>query len=182
MYIVNLRDLREEDLPLLLAWAHISPIWDYLPTTRKSEKLTWGKHNEWFYSKRGIRLDWMIMVEDKYWKSRPVGVVHVVDTDKPYPEIGLYIGEMGLWGKGAGKDALGLGIREMERYPHVEGLHAVIHPENKRSIRLFTSLGFKKIGESRKEQDLYEYTFDRPPGPVPQHQIGGRLSYSPSPV
>ena len=177
MYIVSLRPIREEDLPLLLAWSYISPVWEYLPTSRKGEELTWEQHNKWFYYKRGTRLDWMVIVEEKYERPRPTGVVHVVDIDKLYPEIGLYIGEMRLWEKGIGKDALRLGIREMERYSHVGGLHAVIHPENKRSIRLFTSLGFKRIGESRKEQSLYECPFNRSEGAVSLDRVGTRPGY-----
>jgi len=180
---VGLKPLDDTELPILLAWAHILKIWEYLPTSRRNEKLTWDEHNKWFHFKRDHRFDWLIMVDDNKWKLRPVGVIHVNEIDREYPEIGLYIGDMNLWGKsGIGKRALQLAIDRISVYSHIQGLHAVIHPENKRSIRLFKSLGFKKIEKARKGQELYEHSFDRPEIPVPIHQGGDRLSYQSSPA
>jgi len=160
MLEVSLKPLDDTDLPILLAWAHIPEIWKFLPTSRKGEKLTWDEHNKWFHFKRNNRFDWVIITQEDKWKSRPVGVVHVTELDREYPEIGLYVGDRNLWGKfDIGKQALKLAIEKITYYSYVRGLHAVIHPENKRSIRLFMDLGFHKIGKARKGQELYEYNF-----------------------
>jgi RimJ/RimL family protein N-acetyltransferase len=91
--------------------------------------------------------------------GRPVGVIHAIDyeTGSSYhpvikiPEVGLYIGEVELWGQGVGKQAL---TQMLELLPE-RAAYAVIHRKNERSIKLFTSLGFKKIGKARKGQELY---------------------------
>ena len=105
---VYLRELKKSDLELLLAWAHISEIWEYLPTSRRGEKLTWEKHFQW-WTNRQNRIDWMIIYD-----GRSVGVVHVCNLDTDYPEIGLYIGEVTLWGKGIGKKALELALKKFD--------------------------------------------------------------------
>ena len=183
MLKVDLKPLDDTDLPILLAWAHIPEIWRYLPTSRQNEKLTWDDHNKWFYFKRNNRFDWLILVDDRKWKSRPVGVVHAVEVNREYPEVGLYIGDTNLWGKfGIGRKALGLVMERIVYYSYIKGLHAVIHPENKKSIRLFTNFGFIKIGKAREGQELYEYTFNRPEVAIPLNQEGDRLSYQQSPA
>ena len=182
MLEVDLRPLDDTDLPILLAWAHMLKIWEYLPTSRRSEILTWEEHNKWFHFKRNNRFDWTILLDDGKWKQRSVGMVHVIEIHEEYPEVGLYIGDVNLWGKGIGKRALQLVIGRMSVYSHIQGLHAIIHPDNKRSIRLFKSLGFKKVGEARKGQDRYECTFSRPSGPIPIHQFRSKLSDQPSPI
>ena len=181
---VTLRLISEGDLPLLLAWAWIPQVWEYLPTSREGEKLTWDSHLRW-WKRRKNRVDWLISADRKH--PHPVGVVHINDLDKEYPEIGLYIGEVTLWGKGIGTQALEEGIHRMDtickwgRRPY-KGLHAVIHPENVTSVKLFTGVGFIKIGEARKEQGLYEYPFNRPEVTVSLDQVRNRLSYKPSPA
>jgi RimJ/RimL family protein N-acetyltransferase len=145
---VVLRRLAEEDLPLLLAWSRIPEIWKFLPTSRRKEKLTWEKHHAWFHNRKA-RSDFIIDI------GRPVGVIHVDYEQDFYPEIGLYIGEPDLWGQGIGKKAL---QQILERCPDPVA-YAVIHPKNKRSIRLFTSLGFHRVGKARNGQHLYQIKF-----------------------
>ena len=144
---VSLKPLSKEDLPLLLAWAWISEVWEYMPTSRRGERLTWEKHNKWF-SERKWRSDWKIIVD-----GRAVGSIHISNMDLDYPEIGLYIAEIPLWGEGVGRRAIEL-VLKLYITMKKPGLHAVIHPNNKRSIRLFTGLGFMKIGGARNGQDL----------------------------
>jgi len=157
MQRVSLRKVRSWDLPLMLAWANNSKIWEYLPTSRKGENLTWEDHYSWWRSRTGDRQDWMIMVRWEGFSYRPVGVVHVTELQSEVPEVGLYIGETTLWGQGIGKEALRLllsGFRNSR--PKVR---AVIHPHNKRSVALFTGLGFVKTGKAegeRKGQECYE--------------------------
>ena len=160
---VDLRELRDTDLPLLLAWAHIKEIWTYLPTSRRDEQLTWEEHLKWFETRKN-RVDWMIT-----YLKRPVGVVHIDGINGECPEIGLYIGEITLWGRGIGYLVLDLAMGQAVTRLGIKKLCAVIHPDNIRSIRLFTRLGFKKAGGARYGQDLYECSLDRPQEAVPEY-------------
>ena len=177
---VYLRKVEEADLELLLAWAHIPEIWKYLPTTRQKEKLLWWDHWRW-WKHREDRIEYMITVNDGLTGRRRVGVVHYVIVD-PFPEVGLYIGETTLWGEQVGKDALMMLLEKLAPPMYLK-VRAVIHPKNKRSIRLFTGLGFHKIEKGRKGQDTYEFDFrsiSRSEIAISFSQGGDRRSYQPS--
>lgn len=167
---VSLRPVCEFDLPLLLAWAHIDKIWEFMPSSRKGEVLTWERHLEWWRNRRD-RMDYIIEFE-----SRPVGVLHLISHSN-YPhlephwqEIGLYIGEIGLWGKGVGTGAVNQAVdlmrkgnammQDRHQRKGADYLRAVIHPDNARSIALFTKAGFKKVGPGRSGQDRYELSLE----------------------
>ena len=189
--LVKLRPIMVYDLDLLLAWAQVPEVWKYLPTSRKNEKLTWEDHYSWWkdwVSAQGgpypPRRDWAILYSDMSTVARRVGVAHAVFNYPNPPEIGLYIGEMGVWGKGIGK----LALEEMIKILSNSGYRiyrAVIHPKNRRSISLFTSLGFRRMGKGRNGQDLYEANYStsvRPTSPVPIAKERDRLSCKFSPA
>jgi L-amino acid N-acyltransferase YncA len=138
-----------------------------MPSSRKGEKLTWEQHNQWFQHRdTHLRKDWIILFSDQDAKDsgafyRPVGVIHrdARKSIEDMPEVGLYIGDISLWGSGIGSTALEEVIQKTreERYP---GLFAMIHSKNKRSIQLFTNAGFVKTKEKgRKGQNVYKYRF-----------------------
>ena len=165
---VSLRLLESSDLELLLAWAHVKRIWEYLPTSRKGEYLTWEDHYKWWVSREN-REDWMIRVD-----GRSVGtiIIHLKSG-----EIGIYIGEVSLWGKGVGYKSLKLGVARMIALGF-EVIWAAIHPENIASVKLFTGMMFKKVGKARRGVDRYELdlrTTVRPEGSIREFKIGDRL-------
>jgi len=178
---VSLKSISALDLELLLAWAQISEVWKYLPTSRREEHLTWEKHLEWWIERDAHkRCEWMIMYHEGTTYRR-VGVIHAESLDQPIPEVGLYVGEVGLWGRGIGREALKQAMFQLDK--KYEGLQAVIHPKNRRSIRLFTGLGFSKVGKARKGQDLYGFNYSTTCGSeetVSEYQTRDRLSRSPS--
>ncbi len=162
MFTVTIRPIEVTDLPIMLAWGQNSEIWKYMPTSRRGEKLTWEKHHEWFV-KRTSRADFMIIAKGTHdaW-ARAVGVVHVTNSQHPAPEVGLYIGETTLWGQGIGKRALSLVLDILFISHSAQKVYAVIHPRNKRSVKLFTSAGFKKVGKARHGQGLYLFEIPAP--------------------
>ncbi len=177
---VSLRELNVNDLDLLLAWAHIPDIWVYMPTSRRNENLSWEEHLKWWYGRKNRR-DWMIKY---YVGNRSVGVIHASDLLTERPEIGLYVGELGLWDDGVGERAL-LEVIDILKSSNYLWARAVIHPDNIRSIRLFTKCGFIRISKGRKGQDIYEInlgTIDRPKSTVRSSQERDRLSLKPIPA
>lgn len=65
-------------------------------------------------------------------------------------EIVAAIGEPALWGAGFGARALRLALMEAftPRDTPIQRLHATIHRENTRSMRLFLHAGFVSVGEA----------------------------------
>lgn len=82
---------------------------------------------------------------------RPIGFVSLRRM-KNYGdwEIVAAIGEPALWGAGYGARALRLALMEAftPRDTHIQRLHATIHRENTRSMRLFLHAGFVRAGEA----------------------------------
>jgi len=154
---VTLKPLKDSELELLFAWRKIPEIWKYLPSY-DVEGLTWPQHYAWFHSTRGSRVDWVVFVDDGYTKKRAVGSTHVDLLDTNSPEVGIFIVDKSVWGKGVGYRALKWTVDEVIRKGHRE-LFAVIHPDNLRSIRLFQKAKFIRVGEARNGQDLYKLDF-----------------------
>ena len=151
---VSLREASDNDLELLLAWGTHPQVTRFLPS--RPPALTWELHHAWWKTKQH-RMDWLILVDDGKTRPRAVGEVHIRDLNTPSPEIGLYIGEVALWGKGIGRQAL----EEAMRWAWAHGVkkvQAVIHARNRRSHPLFKGLGFVRVGTGRKGQWLYERT------------------------
>lgn len=149
---VSLREAEDHDLELMLAWNSNPQVPRFLPS--RPSALTWELHHAWWKT-RQHRIDWIIEYDDGKTRPRAVGAVHIRDLNTPTPEIGLYVGETDLWGRGIGRMALELAMAWAWPQGH-RRLRAVIHPRNRRSHPLFQGLGFVRVGTGRRGQWLYE--------------------------
>lgn len=87
--------------------------------------------------------------------DHPIGVVTVGQLDHYEPEIGYYIGEVSLWGKGYGREAVRLGLEYIKEYGRGY-CHTTILDSNQRSVKLIKSLGFKRLGKAREGESWYQ--------------------------
>ena len=146
-----LRLITEADLPLILAWRS-NPLCYQGFVTQKSP-LVWEEHLSWW---RGRNQDWrtflVLVIEDDV--ERPVGLVNIGQLDHWSPELGYTIGEVSLWGKGIGKEAVRLGMEWLKSHGK-QYCHTTIRDDNKRSIRLIKSLGFTKLGRAREGESWW---------------------------
>ena len=184
--IVNLREITYEDLSIMLAWAWIPEIWKYMPTSREGERLLWEEHLKWFRSRKN-RIDWLVILNNldgPISSKRPVGEIHVCDDESGIPEIGMYLGEVGIWGKGVGGLALGLAIDQLVILNYGK-VRAQIHPENVISKALFMKKGFRLLPMEvgRNGQQVYELDL-RPPlrRKIPEYGPRERTKLSLQPV
>ena len=177
---VTLKPLSDHELELLFAWRKIPYIWEYLPSY-DVDGLSWPLHYAWFHSTRKTRADWIIFVDDDYTRKRAVGSTHVDLLDTDSPEVGIFIADKSIWGKGVGYQALSWTVNRVVKMGH-KRVFAVIHPVNLRSISLFHKVGFIRVGGARNGQDLYKYTVSGPEIPVPGSEARDRRSYQPVPA
>ena len=152
---VFLREATDDDMPLVMAWRSNPLVWEGYYSQKRP--LEWQEHRTWWQSRNA---DWkkfiIMLIEDDF--ARPVGMVHIGQMDNWSPEIGYTIGEISLWGRGIGREA----IKQSCEWLKDKGFkyaHTTILNENMRSIRLVESLGFKNVckareGESRFEKEL----------------------------
>ncbi len=139
---LSLREATQNDLPLMMAWRNQVQVYSGFYT--QHEPLRWEEHLNWFNSRNKDWRTFIIMYED-----RPVGVVTIGQLDHWCPEIGFYVGEVALWGKGIGKEAVRLGLDWIRQYGR-EYCHTTVKKDNKRAIRLLESLGFQQCGVARE--------------------------------
>jgi len=146
--MILLRFATEADLPLMLAWRSQEKVYQGFYTQR--EPLKWEEHIHWF---KGRNQDWVTFII--IYETRPVGVVVIGQLDHWSPEIGYYVGEVSLWGKGIGKEAVKSALSWIKSGGK-EYAHTTILDNNKRSISLIKSLGFKKFGKAREGESWYQ--------------------------
>jgi RimJ/RimL family protein N-acetyltransferase len=78
---------------------------------------------------------------------RDVGVVNVSDLDD-VPEVGLFIGEVALWGRGIGTAGVNFAVDWLADQGY-DRARSRIMEDNDGSIRLFEKVGFEHVGPAR---------------------------------
>ena len=151
--MINLREACKCDLPIMLAWRSNKEV--YKGFYQQKGALVWEEHLKWFNSRNQ---DWRTLLV--LYQDRPVGVVTIGQLDNWNPEIGYYIGEVSLWGKGVGTEAVRQGIEWVKEYAkthsYITSVHTTILYSNKASIKLIEKLGFKHVCEARKGEGRWE--------------------------
>ncbi len=153
---ILLRESRMDvnDAVLVLAWRNSPLIWRGLYTqNRENRPLTWEEHWKWWKSRTTWKI-FIIQVNDGE-TTRDVGYLNIAQLDHWKPEFGISVGEVTLWRKGVAKQALILGIEWLKSHGY-KRVHTSILNSNEHSLKLFTSLGFKIIGEARESETEVE--------------------------
>lgn len=148
---VEYRPATVDDLELMLAWRSQPQLYENF--YEQDEPIEWEGHSKWWDSRENRR-DWIITVrEEDRW--RDVGNVNVSSLDTEMPEIGVYIGEVTLWGEGVATEAVHFGVNWLreESYPAVR---ARILDSNEPSQRVFEKVGFHRTGEARENESEYQ--------------------------
>ena len=98
-----------------------------------------------------------VQVEDFGFEveERRIGGLTIGQLDHWSPEIGYYIGEKSLWGKGIGKEVVKAAMEWIKEYGR-DYTHTTVKDDNERSIRLLTSLGFERLGPARPGESWYQ--------------------------
>lgn len=153
---IRLRPIAPSDLELMLAWRNHPDVYAgfYEQGHLGKGHLTWEEHSAFWLKRLGERnKDWEVWIIS--YESRDVGVVWVSELNSSVPEVGIYIGEVTLHGRGVGKQTLGI-IKDALKARGYSRVTAKILEDNKKSIGLFESCGFRKVGRAREGEWMYE--------------------------
>lgn len=148
---IEYRPATEGDLELLMAWRSHPKL--YRSLYGQDGPLTWEDHLSW-WRERENRRDYIITVnEGERW--RDVGVVTLTGLDTDRPAVGVWVGEVTLWGNGVATEAVEFAVDWLDDhgYPVVT---AEIFEENSSSQHVFEKVGFTQvehIGENRIEYE-----------------------------
>ena len=149
LMIILLREATYADMPLVMAW-HSNPIIQkgFYTLGKDPRPLNWEEHYEWWTL---TTKDWkkfiVILVENNI--AREVGIVRVSNLEDFCPNIGFTIGEVSLWGKGVGKQAVSLALDWLNSIGK-KYVNTTVLTNNQRAVGLLEGLGFESRGEARK--------------------------------
>lgn len=126
---VSLRPATRQDIDRMYQWRNDPEIYRWF--REQEEELDWHGHVEWFQNRPENRED--LMIE---YLGGAVGVVSLAADG----DVGIYVGEKRLWGKGLASEALEKALEGRNR-----DFYAEIHTENTASQQLFERHGFEKV-------------------------------------
>ena len=97
---------------------------------------------------------WEVIVHD----GRDIGTIWLEKdgSDCDVSILGILIGEEGHWGRGIGREAIALMIREARGKLSFETVRLNVRRDNKRAISCYKSCGFRIIKEGSKTGDKGE--------------------------
>lgn len=150
--ITFLRLVTKSDMSLIMAWRSQPQIYEGLYTQKKA--LTWDEHRQWWESRNNDWREFVIELRDSDMVLRPIGIVTVGQLDYWECEVGVAICDTSLWGRGYAKIALIEVIEWIKDYGK-KYIRTTILDNNFRSRKLFTTLGFVRVGYARPNESLY---------------------------
>ena len=153
---VYLRALEPNDLEFLYEVENNESIWEVsntqTPYSRFLIKQYLKNAHQDIYEAKQLRL---AICKDHNFPA--IGLIDLFDFDPKNNRagVGIMIQNQQDRNSGIGSEALGLLIRYAFRKLNLHQLYANINPENKPSVRLFTTFGFEEIG-TKKQWNLVE--------------------------
>lgn len=149
---VSLREATFADLELVMAWRSHPDVYRYFFLQREQGALKWEGHLR-FWETRSNRKDWIILLRED-GISRAVGMVYAFNLDEETPRLGIYVGEVTLWGKGVGRDAIRLASLWLQEQGYAKCWAGIIDG-NGASMRIFEANGFRRTGPARDGEWTY---------------------------
>jgi len=143
-----LRSVVEEDLPQILEWRNKPEVYEGFYS--QDRPITWSEHRTWWASRPHTWREFIVVLKEET-EIRDIGVVVLCQLEHWSPEIGFFIGETELWGKGYGKEMVTLALEWLKKMGY-EYCHTTVLLSNKRSAHLLWRLGFQMLGAARERE------------------------------
>ena len=146
----RLRGYRKEDIDAALAFINDPEVKHYLapgipfPLTRQDEE-------KFFENNSAFNDTYSFAIETL--KGRYIGGcgINHVDWKNRFCEIGIFIGDKSLWGKGFGTDAFGVLVNFAFAQMNLDKVKLRVYDFNQRGIKSYLKLGFVQEGVMRRE-------------------------------
>ena len=149
---VSLRLAKDSDLELIMAWRSHPLV--YQGFYSQKAPLTWAEHYTWWKSRHNWK-QFIIQVTEGDDFTRAVGCVALGQLDSWAPQIGFYVGEISLWGKGVVKQAIRLALDWLREKGYCM-VWTTVKEDNFASIKVLEGLGFEHKGKGRPGEQRYE--------------------------
>jgi RimJ/RimL family protein N-acetyltransferase len=147
---IYLRPLEREDAGTVLPWVNDPEVTCnlllYRPVNLQAEEEFIAKANQ---SEHDLVLGIAVAATDKL-----IGATGLdqIDFKNRHARFGILIGEKTEWGKGYGTEATGLLVRHAFETLNLNRVWLHVFEYNKRGIRVYEKVGFKKEGALRQDR------------------------------
>ena len=151
---LRLRGAEREDISRFVAWLNDPEVIQHLLTSYPISRVA---EERWFEEmvKHGPA-EQVLVIEtqiESVWT--PLGNTSFMNVDwvNRKAEIGIFIGEKSLWGRGYGREAMLLMLRHGFNHMNLNRISLRVHADNLRGIKAYQHAGFLQEGILR--QDVY---------------------------
>jgi RimJ/RimL family protein N-acetyltransferase len=129
-------------------------VWRNDPLTRKAsfqqEEVSSEDHRAWFVRKHADPDCAILIIEDD---GRPIGQVRLERLQPDLAEVHVGLAAEAR-GRGLGREALQLAVRQAPQLLGVQNLCALVKAENDMSLRAFGAAGFEETGRTEDVVEL----------------------------
>lgn len=148
---IYLRPILKGDLTFLNEWRNNEEIFRYLGGGFMPISI--DQQEKWLDTMiDNTGTDKRFIISDN--EHNPIGMIGLYDIKWVHRtcEIGIYIGDKKAQGKGYGKETCTLIEKYARDYLNLRKIKLNVVSNNHHAINMWTSLGYKKVGEFRKER------------------------------
>ena len=157
---VRLRRIERSDLPQFVAWLNDPEVREGLALW---QPIGLPQEEQWFEATLRqepalqpfaieARLGGRRAGRGGSWRLLGVLAFHAIDWKNRSGELGIFIGEKRLWGKGYGTEAFRALVRFGFRELNLNRVYLRVYEENARAIRSYEKIGFKIEGRLRQDR------------------------------
>lgn len=141
---IRLRLVREDDLPMTLAWRNRDDVRRWF---KYSEPLTFENHRDFFRKYLERDNDFLLIVEDvNTFEAVGQASVYDVDWEAGSGEVGRFIAAPDFRGKGYMKDACSAIAELAFSVLGLKRVYLEVFPDNERAIHIYLASGYSDCG------------------------------------
>lgn len=150
---IRLRAIERSDLPLFVGWLNNPEVRQGLAHYRPFSQVEEERWFENMLERPGDEHPMVIEIsEGDLW--RPIGNCSYMDIDwrNRLAEVGIFIGEVGLWNQGYGSEAMVLLLKHGFDTLNLNRIFLRVFESNPRAIRCYEKAGFVLEGRLRQAE------------------------------
>lgn len=145
-YNIYLSPMNLEDASVYVKWLNDSIISESIGIEGKI--ITLNSVKKWL-TENSNNYNFIIILKET---NKPIGSINLYDTDLIHQcsSLSMFVGDEQNRGKGYGKEAIKLLLEYGFNNLNLNNIMLKVYSFNKRAVKLYESLGFKKIGTRHK--------------------------------
>ncbi|MBU1018391.1 MAG: GNAT family N-acetyltransferase [Patescibacteria group bacterium] len=143
---ILLRPIRHSDIDICWKWINDPEVTRHMAGPFPE---TFEEEQKWFEENLNKKTEKLLAIIDKKTNAH-IGNIGIHNLDKD-PSLGIIIGEKSYWDKGYGTTAIREALKYCFQELKLSKISLTVSPENKRAIRCYEKVGFKKAGGETME-------------------------------